>query len=171
MVSIAHAQPALTPPAAPASESPTQMYIEAGAAVGLGVGIYSAWAAELGYRPGGGSLSIHAVVQSGAVVLFGAFDDHLTSSGYLALRLGIEERGCVGSGVWCAFAGTDLGYLHQYAMTSGNEREDERVAVAVPRLGFDAGSRQVRVRVAIETSLARSHWETLGLTAGITYGW
>jgi hypothetical protein len=140
MASIARAQPALTPPVAPAADAPAQFYAETGAAIGVGVGIYAAWAAEFGYRPDGRSLSIHAVVQSGSVLLFGPFDAKLTSSGYLALRSGVDERGCTEGGVWCGFVGIDLGYLHQYATTTSDGHEDERVAVVVPRVGLDAGA-------------------------------
>lgn len=171
MASIARAQPALTPPVVPAAEPPAQFYAEAGAAIGVGVGIYAAWAAELGYRPGGRSLSIHAVVQSGSVLLFGPFDAKVASSGYLALRSGVDERGCTEDGVWCGFVGIDLGYLHQYAMSTSGEHEDERVAVVVPRVGLDAGGRRVRIRVGLESAIGRDHWETLGLTASLAYGW
>lgn len=172
MASVARAQPALTPPIAPAAEAPAQFYAETGAAVGVGIGIYAAWVAELGYRPGGGSLSIHATVQSGSVPLFGAFDEHVTSSGYLALRSGVDERGCAVGGVWCGFVGIDLGYLHQYATTSGDEHRDERVAVVVPHVGFDVGGRRVRLRVGFEAARGwQDYWEALGLTAGLAYSW
>lgn len=168
--STARAEPSPAPAAVLAPQSPAEFYFELGGASGLGIGIYTAGAAELGYRPGGGSLSIHAVIQSGSVPLFGPFDESVTSSGYLALRAGVEERGCERRGVWCAFASTDVGYLHQYAMTK-SEHQDERVAIIVPRVGLDAGGSAVRVRVGFETSIARHNLETMGLAAGIAFNW
>src|SRR5262245_10242112 len=166
--SIARAEPSPAPAASPAPQSPAQFYLELGGALGLGIGIYTAAAGELGYRPGGGSLAIHAVIQGGSVPLFGPFDESVTSSGFLALRAGIEERGCERRGVWCVFASTDIGYLDMHAMTK-SEHQEERVAVFVPRVGLDAGGSVVRVRVGFETSIARHNLETLGLTTGIAF--
>lgn len=170
MGSRAGAEPSPAPVAAPAPQAPAQFYLEFGAAAGVGIGLYAAAAGELGYRPGGGSLSIHAVIQVGSVPVYGPLDESVTSSGYLALRVGVEERGCERRGVWCAFASTDIGYLHQHAMTRSGH-SDERVAIIVPRVGLDAGGSAVRVRVGVETSLARHNWETLGLAAGIAFNW
>ena len=169
---IARAEPPPAPAVPPAPEPPAQFYLELGGAFGLGVGVYAAGAGELGYRPGGGSLSIHAVIQDGSVVLYGPFDAHVASSGYFALRAGVEERGCVRHGVWCAFASADIGYLHQYATTTSEPpHEDHRVAIIVPRIGLDAGGGVLRVRVGFETSLSRQSWETRGMTAGIAFNW
>jgi hypothetical protein len=168
--SIARAEPSPAPAAMPVPQSPKRFYLEIGGAFGVGIGIYVAGVGEIGYRPGGGSLSLHAVIQSGSVVLYGPIDESVTSSGYFALRAGVEERGCDRRGIWCVFVSTDVGYLHQHAKAK-SEHSDESVAILVPRVGLDAGGSVVRVRVGLETSISRHNWETLGLAGGIAFNW
>jgi hypothetical protein len=151
---------------------PSGAYVELGAAAVVGSGLYGAVSVEGGYRPGPYGLWLHAVFQKGDFV--GPFvsqegsEDAITSSGHLAVRAGIDRRVCLGGNVWCAIAGIDVGYVHQYALSQASPR-DLRSPVVVPHFGFDVGGR-VRFRPTIEASVAHGI-ETLGLTAAIAYLW
>ncbi|HEY0480858.1 MAG TPA: hypothetical protein VGD37_25260 [Kofleriaceae bacterium] len=151
---------------------PSRAYVELGAAAVGGTELYAAVSIESGYRPGPYGLWLHAVFQQGNIA--GPFasqegsDDAITSSGHLAVRVGIDKRICLEGHVWCAIAGVDAGYLHQYAISRANPK-DLRGPVVVPHLGLDFGG-HVRFRPGIEANVAHGV-ETVGLTAAIAYLW
>jgi hypothetical protein len=147
-------------------------YVAVGAVVGVGVTLYDAVSFEGGFRPGPYGLWLHVVLQKGdvgpAFSSQSGSEDAITSSGYWTLRAGIDKRMCLGGNVWCAIAGVDVGYLHEYAISQSSP-QDLRGPVVVPHVAFDFGGR-LRFRPEIEANVAHGI-EAVAVTASIAYVW
>ena len=115
----------------------------------------------------------------------GGFDE---ATGSVAqIRLGAEARSCTTSGTWCGIAGMDLGGYRAITMTEGEMSNGTLTAlVAVPRVGLDIGSSNIRFRIGLELEVAlldHDAWageatrsaliDGLGIatSAGIAYQW
>jgi hypothetical protein len=168
----AHAQPALvapeSPPGPPSPPSPpTGVYLEPGLAIGVTqVGVYGAVRLDGGYRIGDSPLWIHGRLGQGSMA---QIDGGAMDSSFTELRIGLEARGCVLDGIACLVGGADGGYRHEMLMAS-QEHDDVQLAVAIARLGLDVGTRHLRFRPGVETSVNRDGLG-LGVTAGIAYTW
>ena len=115
-----------------------------------------------------------------------AMDDQGGGSNVQA-HAGVETRGCSAGRTVCAMVGVDAGVLRGSWVSHDSQgmREDVTAGVIVPRVGVDAGGRQVRARLGLEIdeAFAGTHTSsstdtsratgTVGaeLSAGVAYQW
>jgi hypothetical protein len=114
-----------------------------------------------------------------------AGDDQGSGSNSQA-RAGVEGRACFDGRVLCGVLGGDLGVQHgTWTRSDGMENEHVTALVLVPRIGVDAGGRNLRARLGIELDEAlygrhqMSYAPTidvkgtmgLELAAGVAYQW
>ena len=170
---IAAAQPGLEdppPPPAPPAPAPhvENVFVSGGALITVDHFLNAAWFADAGLRLGDLPLAVHASVATG-----GALDAD-SGGDFSRWTAGVEARSSRAGNY--AFLDLDLGHQHQ---TWGNpidkdidgEYEEHRGALAIGRVGYDAGGEHVRFRAAFEMysynrdfvgQMTPSAWQTGG---------
>jgi hypothetical protein len=164
---IAHAQPALTASVNPKPAATT--YLEGGLAFGaiMHAGFYGAYTLEGGYQLGDGPLWIHAMGAYGGMA---GIDETTMSSGYLALRAGVEARGCALHGQACVIGGVDAGFRSAQLQAEYDHYSGD-TALVVARAGLDLGSKHVRLRPGLETTFAGQGFDGFGASMAVAYQW
>lgn len=150
---------------ADAPPAPTK-YFEVDAAVGADRDLFLVGGhVDGGYALGHG-LWAHARV--GGNVGNGGFND--ASNGRSAdLRAGAEFRPCVLDGVACGLAGVDLGVAYDTFDKPGHPGTDYLRAIAVGRVGLDAGSATLRGRLTLDLGTSPKEADLIAVSAGVAW--
>jgi hypothetical protein len=182
--------PSLTPPvdSAPALSLPSAVapssYVQIGAEVGFGQdATFEAASVQAGTRVfrflwaraglvAGQATPAFPLVSAGAVG-GGYMDTNATTAvggTMFQVRAGLEARGCSPSYFACGFGGVDVAYAQTQLV--GGTPADSSGMIMIPRIGFDLGSRRVRIRTALELAYdAQFSVEGAGIDAGVAYQW
>jgi hypothetical protein len=180
--------PSLTPPvdnvptaALPALEPSS--YLQIGANVGIGQdATYEAVSLQLATRVyrfvwaraglvAGPATPAFPLVSGGPIVGGGGSMETTSASGTMfQVRAGLEARGCSPGYFACGFGGIDVAYAQTQVM--GGTPADSSGMLTIPRIGFDLGSRRVRIRTAFEWAFdSQFSIEGVGIDAGLAYQW
>lgn len=172
---LAAAQPALAddpppPPAPPSQVVHDHAFFGGGVLISGDHFLNGAWMFDGGVRIGRLPLWAHATAATGGAI------DADGRGDFWRLTAGIEAQGCTEANN-CVFAGVDAGYEHQtYNADPGTEIHHG--PVIGPRLGVDAGGRNLRFRGALEiygydrefVGMSPPSWQVgLGLTLAVVY--
>ena len=171
IASIAHGQPALTPPVAAAE--PAKNFIEAGVTAGgtQEGDLYAGFEVAAGYRLTD-LIWLHTMAMTGKAPVIhapGVDQYENTDDRMRELRGGIELRTCTASGALCAIGGVDVGYRYE-TFSKLTQIEDRSSAEAVARFGLDIGARNIRLRPVIEGTSTHTA-DTTALVIGLAYVW
>jgi hypothetical protein len=149
IVSLASGTAAAQSPAEAVRAPQPARYVQAGLMTGAAapvVALNVMGAVEAGQRLADSNAWLHAAVAYGQ-----SGDDQGPGSNF-QLRAGIEGRTCGWEGHVCGVGGLDIGYQagRWSDRDDATRRESVDALVAVPRIGLDAGGRNVRFRVGFE---------------------
>jgi hypothetical protein len=166
--SIALAEPAIAAETTTVEAKPSR-YVQAGFMVGAAAPVVAPnllAAVDGGFRLAEGPVWLHTAVS------WGATGDDQGPGSNLQLRAGIEGRTCWWRDRTCTVGGVDAGY--QRGRWSDRDdpthHESLNALVAIPRLGFDMGGRNVRARVGLELDVALLAQRDVSAATGNTSG-
>jgi hypothetical protein len=144
------------------------LYLEPGIEAGdTRIGLFGALELDGGYHLSSTPFWLHGRLAHGAMRII---EETTMTSDFTEARLGLEARGCELDGIACLIGGVDFGLRHELLVTNHTNQVANN-AVAIARVGFDLGSRHLRLRPSLEAAVQPGHWNSLGFTAGIAYTW
>ncbi len=139
-----------TPLVAPVPPPPTTTYVEVGVLLGADGLLVTALDIAGGHRLAEGShFWFHGELAIGA-------GEEILSAGagsFFRVSAGVEARGCAIAAL-CARAGIDVGFQGASFVGEPGESGQYTAAVAIPQVGLDVGSRELRLRPSIDLALA-----------------